>query len=291
MPRLSMLPTILREQFCSRTLPREPEPSLVMDNQDQVDAYAEAGRIDGVMSAAYLFHTARISQVIQDCETVVDLGCGPATQLAQIAQTNPNTQFIGVELSSEMLEKARDYCSMLNITNVKFVTGDMTNLDMFNDGSIDGVISTMALHHLPKREHLELTFKEIKRILKPKGALYLVDFGRLKSLKSVLYFAYMNADNQPHLFSLDYERSLRAAFLAEEYTTLSTELFGDDYDVIPTAFLPILVLIKSKHEKPVSADIQQKLRSLRDALPKRYQADLNDIRFLFRLSGLKNDPL
>ena len=57
-PRLSFLPTIAREVFGPRTLPREPEPDLVMDGEDQVAAYTHAGRIDGVMSAAYLFHSA-----------------------------------------------------------------------------------------------------------------------------------------------------------------------------------------------------------------------------------------
>ena len=89
MPRLSMIPTFAREVFGQRTLPREPEPALVMDDPEEVAAYSEAGRIDGVMAAAYLYHSARISQVIQGCSQVIDLGCGPATQLAQVAQLNP----------------------------------------------------------------------------------------------------------------------------------------------------------------------------------------------------------
>ena len=47
-----------------------------MGDADQVAAYTEAGRIDGVMSAAYLFHSRRISQVIRGCNRVVDIGCG-----------------------------------------------------------------------------------------------------------------------------------------------------------------------------------------------------------------------
>lgn len=290
MPRLSMLPTILRETFCSRTLPREPESSLVMDDQEQVDAYAEAGRIDGIMAAAYLFHSARITQTIQGCKTVVDLGCGPATQLAQIAQLNPEIQFIGVELSGEMLEKAREYCLKLNISNVNFIQGDMTHLNHFEQSSVDGVISTMALHHLPTFNLLQLTFSEIKRILKPNGALYLVDFGRLKSLKSALYFAYMNDRHQPHIFTLDYERSLRAAFLEEEFKNLTESILGSDYEVIPTRFMPILVLIKSKDKGALNPELRKKIQLIQSSLPKRYRSDLDEIRFLFRLSGLKNDP-
>lgn len=85
---------------------REPEPDLVMDDPQQVAAYDEAGSIDGLMSSAYLFHSARVSQVIRGCKEVVDLGCGPAIQRCQIAQLNPSTTFHGLDLSPEMLEKA-----------------------------------------------------------------------------------------------------------------------------------------------------------------------------------------
>src|SRR5438067_10818467 len=65
MPKLSIMPALCRETFGSRTLPREPEPQLIMDGAEQVAAYASAARSDGAMTAAYLFHTARISMVLR----------------------------------------------------------------------------------------------------------------------------------------------------------------------------------------------------------------------------------
>lgn len=229
MARLGMIPVILREVLGSRSLPREPEPDLVMADEEQVAAYAEAGRIDGVMSASYLFHSANVSHYIQGCASVIDVGCGPATQLCQIAQLNPDVSFLGVDLSEEMLSKAVQHAAALGLRNVKFMKADMTNLAAIGAESADGVISTMALHHLPSISHLERCFSEIRRILRPGGALYLVDFGRLKSLKSVIYFAYMNEGNQPHIFSLDYERSLRAAFLPDDFKKLAAEVFGSSF--------------------------------------------------------------
>jgi SAM-dependent methyltransferase len=154
MPRISFLPTILRETLGARTLPREPEPNLVMDGDDQVATYAEAGRVDGTMAASYLFHSAHVSEVIHGCGKVVDLGCGPATQLGQIAQFNPETEFHGIDLSAPMLEKARAYVAQLGLRNVTFSRADISRLDFLPDRWADGVISTMTLHHLPTREHL-----------------------------------------------------------------------------------------------------------------------------------------
>ena len=95
MPRLSMIPTFLREIACPRSFPREPEPAMVMDGAAEVAAYTEAGRIDGVMAAAYLFLSARVSQVIQGCRYVVDLGCGPAPNLPKWWSLTPISLSMG----------------------------------------------------------------------------------------------------------------------------------------------------------------------------------------------------
>ena len=129
MPHLSMIPSFLREVTCARTFPREPEPALVMDGKAEVAAYTEAGRIDGVMAAAYLFHSARVSQAIHGCQNVIDLGCGPATQLAQVAELNPDISFHGVDLSPAMLESAGAHIRESGLKNVQFSQGDITRLD------------------------------------------------------------------------------------------------------------------------------------------------------------------
>lgn len=289
MPNPALIPTFLRELLVERSLPREPEPDLVMADPDQVAAYVEAGRIDGVMAAAYLFHSARVSQVLQGCRSVLDLGCGPATQLAQIAELNPDIAFTGVDLSLTMLADAEKHVTNLHLDNVDFRQGDITTLDGIDDYSVDAVISTVALHHLPTLQHLEGAFRAISRVLKPSGALYLTDFGRLKSLKSVIFFAYMNARFQPHIFSLDYERSLRAAFLKEEFADLTQRLLPPQASLVSTFKVPFLVIIKTA-DQPISDALRSRLKAMRQNLLPRYRRDLDDLRTFFRLGGLRNDP-
>jgi arsenite methyltransferase len=289
MPRIAFLPTIVREALSRRSLPREPEPDLVMESDEQVAAYSHAGRIDGVMSASYLFHSAGISEAIQGASTVVDLACGPATQLAQVASLNPGVSFHGVDLSPTMLDSARKHIAAEGLANVRFTQGDITRLDFLETASVDAVTSTMALHHLPTLGHLERCFAEIARVLKPGGALYLVDFGRLKSLYSVLFFAYMNADAQPHIFSLDYERSLRAAFEYDELKTTAKARLPEHARIYSTFITPMLTLIRTP-SKPLSPALRDRVVQMRAALPRRYRADLDDMRMFFRLKGLPSDP-
>ncbi|MBL8023559.1 MAG: class I SAM-dependent methyltransferase [Elusimicrobia bacterium] len=287
-PRLQLMTSFLREIRAKNHFPREPEPDLIMDGEAEVAAYRNAGRVDGIMSANYIYQTARITQAIYGCGTVVDLGCGPATQLAQVAAFNPQTKFIGVELSDEMAREARAHVAQLGLSNVTFIKQDMTNLDAFSDHSVDGVMSTLALHHLPTRGHLQKTFQEVNRILAPGGSVYLTDFGRLKSLWTVLFFAYKNADRQPNLFSRDYERSLRAAFLLEDYQALTRECLPTGVRVQSTFRVPFLVAVKTP-DKPVPSEVSEGLRLLAKALPSRYKADLNEMRLFYRLGGFGRD--
>lgn len=288
MPTLSMIPVIFREVFGNHEFPREPEPDLIMDGDEQVKAYEEAGRTDGVMAASYLFHAARISQVIQGKHKIIDLACGPATQLVMVAELNPDIQFLGIDFSDTMLASAKAYTEEKGLDNISFQKGDITNLSQISNYSCDGVISTMALHHLPTLDHLNKCFEEIVRILKPNGCLYLTDFGRLKHLKSVLYFAYMNRKHQPHIFSLDYERSLRASFLKENFNKLKTKHLPS-YEILSTFLFPLIVIIKSQ-DNPIDSKMIETLKQKRMNLSVKYRKILDEMRLFLKLSGLRNDP-
>lgn len=288
LPRIALLPTFLREWLSDQTLPREPEPDAIMTDAEQVAAFSETGRSESTLAASYLFHTARASQTLQGCKRVVDLGCGPATQLIQIATLNPEIEFIGVDMSQEMLRHARTHAEEAGVSNVSFMTGDITKLEAFEPQSVDGVISTVSLHHLPTAGHLEGCFREIRRILKPGGAVYLADFGRLKSLKSVIFFAYMNRDRDPHQLLLDYERSLRAAFLLSDFKQLAKNVLDGAVNVFSTFKVPLLILLKTQ-DKPLPADKVETLNRMRNNLNPRFRYDLDDMRTFFKLGGLKND--
>ena len=167
-----------------------------MDDPDKVAAYTRAGLEDGVMAPVYLYHTAQVCQLLKPGDTVVDLGCGPATQLGMIARLNPNCNFIGVDLSDDMLSRAQAHMDSMSLQNVSFRQQSMTDLASFEDHSIDAMFTTVALHHLPDVQALEDTFREVGRVLKPDGGLYLLDFGRLKSEQSMREFAYQYAERE-----------------------------------------------------------------------------------------------
>lgn len=292
MPSLPVLKTLARELVSRERSPRRTEPDLVMDDPEKVAAYTRAGREDGVMAPVYLFHCAQVCEVIRPGDTVVDLGCGPATQLAMVARLNPDVRFVGVDLSEEMLERARAYGAEQGLGNVAFQQADVTDLGFLGDASVDAVFSTVALHHLPDVDHLERTFAEVARVLRPGGGLYLVDFGHLKSEKSIEYFAYQYSDRQPDLFTLDYLYSLRAAFPLADFQRLTDRHLAGRARVYSTFLMPFMVVVKSP---PRAGEVPQGVRAglaaLREALPSYHRTDLQDLRTFFRLGGLASPLL
>ncbi|PHV04504.1 methyltransferase type 11 [Janthinobacterium sp. BJB412] len=290
MPSPALLQTVLREMITRERSPRTPEPDLVMDDPDNVAAYVEAGREDAVMAPVYLFHGANICEVIRPGDTVLDLACGPANQLALVARLNPDVNFIGLDLSEPMLEQARELIASKGLRNVSFRHGDITDLSMFGPDSVDAVVSTMALHHLPSVAALGRTYAEVARILKPGGGIYMVDFGHLKAQASIDYFGNQYADRQPALFTLDYLNSLHAAFYPDDIARAAQPLAGQAR-VYKTFGLPFMVALKSSPRRGHDAALEARLEGLKKGLPEWHKTDLADLIRHFRMGGMRCAPL
>lgn len=285
MPSPQLLQTVVRELITRERSTRVTEPDLVMDDPDNVAAYVEAGREHAVMAPVYLFHCANICEVIRPGDTVVDLACGPANQLAMVARLNPDIQFVGVDLSKPMLERARELIERQGLTNVTLRHGDITDLSSFADRSVDAVMSTMALHHLPTFETLCQTYLEVARILKEDGGVYMVDFGHLKAKRSIDYFAYQYADRQPALFTEDYYNSLHAAFYPDEFRRAVAPLEGRAR-LYATIGLPFMMALKSRARRGEAPELAAQLARMKRELPEWHKADFADLVRHFRLNGM-----
>jgi ubiquinone/menaquinone biosynthesis C-methylase UbiE len=261
-----------------------------MDDPLQVRAYAAAGRDGGVMAPTHLFHTVQASAAVLPGDVVLDLGCGPATQLAQIALLNPDSRFIGLDLSRKMLAVGSDYIRGLGLTNVELREGDITDLHEFAGASVDAVISSMTLHHLPTSAALARAFSEVARVLKPDGGVYLADFARLKSRRSMHYFAFQYDDRQSPSFTQDYWNSVQAAFTFNEFRALMGSLSARAR-AFRMAPLPFMQAIKAPDRRAADPALCARFQQLSAALPADQHADFRDIIHCFELGGMKSSML
>jgi ubiquinone/menaquinone biosynthesis C-methylase UbiE len=95
---------------------------------------------------------------------VCDLGCGPG-EIARYLR-DAGSVVVGLDLSPEMIKQARQ----LN-PDITFIEGSMTALP-FDNAELGGIAAFYAIVNIPG-EYLSGVFKEMHRVLQPKGLLLL----------------------------------------------------------------------------------------------------------------------
>jgi arsenite methyltransferase len=105
-------------------------------------------------------------------EHVLDLGSGAGTDsLVAALMVGPEGRVVGIDMTREMLVKARGAAAELGVTHVEFVEGEVEELP-FVDATFDVVISNGVIDLIPDKDAV---FSEIFRVLRPGGRIQFAD--------------------------------------------------------------------------------------------------------------------
>jgi len=179
-------------------------------------------------------------------ETVLDLGSGAGIDCFLAAgKVGPTGQVIGVDMTPEMIEKARVNLEKVGATNVQFLLGEIEHLPV-SDNSVDVVISNCVINLSPDKPQV---FRDAFRVLRPGGRLMVSDIVLDSPLPEGLLdsaAAYVGCISGANL-KADYLRMIAAAGFSN-VIVVSEERFP----VEATASDPTLQALV--HESGLSAD-------------------------------------
>ncbi len=164
-------------------------------------------------------------------EAVLDLGSGPGLDCFLAANKVGKTgKVIGVDMTPEMIEKARENARKGKYGNVEFRLGEIENLPVA-DNFVNAVISNCVINLVPDKKRV---FKETFRVLKPGGRLMISDLVLLKELPDFIknsVEAYIGCLSGA-IMKDDYLNAIKAAGFREvkiiDETSFPIELMASD---------------------------------------------------------------
>lgn len=162
-----------------------------------------------------------ISSIKED-DVVLDLGSGAGFDCFLASKKASKGNVIGIDMTPEMIKRARENAKKFNYQNVEFIQGEIENLPIENN-SIDIIISNCVINLSPNKEKV---FQEIKRVLKNNGNAFISDIVLLKELTS-------EQKNNPDLLA----GCVAGALLKEDYlkiikkSELNAEILSEDKEI------------------------------------------------------------
>ncbi|MCK4932116.1 MAG: arsenite methyltransferase [Candidatus Aminicenantes bacterium] len=161
---------------------------------------------------------------LKEGETVLDLGAGAGFDCFLAAnQVGEKGKVIGIDMTPEMVEKARENAKKGNYTNVEFKLGEIEDLPVA-DESADIIISNCVINLSPDKRKV---FEEAFRVIKPGGRIMVSDIVLLKELPDFIKE------------SIDaYVSCVSGALLKEDYIAAIKNAGFQDVEIIDETSFP-----------------------------------------------------
>jgi len=115
----------------------------------------------------YELKTFQEFEFIAEGKNILEAGCGNGYAAGLITAMHP-AGYWGIDIMPEQIALAEKRA----LKNAQFIVGDVSDLSMFQDSSMDAVLDFCILHHVEDRIRF---FQECRRVLKDDGGIFIAD--------------------------------------------------------------------------------------------------------------------
>jgi ubiquinone/menaquinone biosynthesis C-methylase UbiE len=179
---------------------------------------------------------------LKEGETVLDLGSGAGFDCFLAAKkVGKSGKVIGVDMTPEMIDKARENARKSGFSNVEFRLGEIENLPVA-DNSVNAIISNCVINLAPDKKRV---FKEAFRVLKPRGRVMVSDIVLTQPIPEII-------KNSVEA----YVGCIAGASLESDYLAAIKEAGFQDIKVIEQAVFPIEYIVS----EPEAVEIMKSLK-------------------------------
>ena len=187
---------------------------------------------------------------LKEGETVLDLGSGAGFDCFLAANKVGKTgKVIGVDMTPEMLDKARENAQKGDYDNVEFRLGEIENIPA-PDNSVDVIISNCVINLSPDKPRV---FRDAFRVLKPGGRLMVSDIVLLQDLPD---FVRESIDA--------YIGCVAGAMLKEEYLGAIEEAGFGNVEVLGEAGFPAELMLSDPTIKEMVDGLNVSMEQVRE---------------------------
>jgi|WetSurMetagenome_2_1015567.scaffolds.fasta_scaffold188492_1 arsenite methyltransferase len=166
---------------------------------------------------------------LEEGETVLDMGAGAGFDcFLASSRVGPTGMVIGVDITSEMVDKARANSRKSGYINIDFRQGDLENMPVA-DNYVDVVISNCVINLVPNKR---MVFREAFRVLKPGGRLAVSDVVLLRELPE-----FVTRSTEAYI------GCLAGAIMKDEYLEIIRDVGFRDVSVVAETSFPIESLL------------------------------------------------
>jgi SAM-dependent methyltransferase len=192
---------------------------------------------------------------LQKGEVVLDLGSGAGFDCFLAAEkVGPEGKVIGVDMTPEMLEKARENARKGSFKNVEFRLGEIENLPVA-DGVIDVIISNCVINLAPNKTRV---FTDAFRVLKPGGRMIVSDIVLMKELPDFI------KNNMSA-----YVGCISGAIIKDDYLNAIKKAGFTDIKIIDDASFPLKYIVSDDTATIIKNDLnlsENQVKNLEDSI-------------------------